>query len=105
MMLSPRPSLFVLLTSGVLFAACSNSNDSNDPDPTPEPQPLVPASLQIVSGNQQHGIINQVLPAAVVVQLLGASGHPVPGRALTFQVISGQGRISQDTARTNASGT
>ena len=47
----------------------------------------------ILSGDQQSGAINTVLPQPLVAQLVAASGAPIPNRAITFTVSASDGII------------
>ena len=47
----------------------------------------------ILSGNLQTGTINSVLPQPLVVQLVSATGSPIPSRAVTFTVTASDGVV------------
>ena len=47
----------------------------------------------ILSGDQQSGVINTVLPQPLVAQLVAANGAPIPNRAITFTVTASDGII------------
>jgi hypothetical protein len=63
-----------------------------------------PAQLQKVSGEAGTAVAGQSVtpPPAVLVQ--DANNHPVAGVAVTFAVLSGQGRITGENAVTDNSG-
>jgi hypothetical protein len=44
-----------------------------------------PASLLIVSGDSQQATVGEVAPQPLVVQLIDASQHPVPGATVIFR--------------------
>jgi len=50
--------------------------------------------LVIVSGNNQSGVINTVLPQPLVVQAVDGLGRPIVNRALTFQVSRSDGTMA-----------
>jgi hypothetical protein len=50
--------------------------------------------LQIVSGNNQSGVINTVLAQPLVVQAVDGLGRPIVNRALTFHVSRSEGTIA-----------
>ena len=45
----------------------------------------VPATLSIVSGNEQSASVGEALPAPLVVQLADAGGLPVAGATVSFR--------------------
>src|SRR5690242_6442820 len=45
----------------------------------------VPATLSIVSGDDQSATVGEALPAPLVVQLADANGLPVPGATVSFR--------------------
>jgi alpha-tubulin suppressor-like RCC1 family protein len=95
-----RPfSLLMLVAAAGLVVACGHTSDLSSPDPVGPP-----ASLRTVSGDEQHGVAGQVLPAPVVVQVVDSSERPVPDQAVTFLVVAGGGSVSAGTVRTNSSG-
>jgi hypothetical protein len=51
------------------------------------PGPGEPASLTIVGGNRQQGAPGEVVPEPLIVELVDAIGHPVPGRVVAFQFL------------------
>jgi len=91
-----QPSILVIAT----LCACT---DSGGPalDTTPGP----PATLVVVSGDEQHGIAGQTLAAPVVIQVVDSNGLPVPDQPLAFTADLGGGTVSIDTGYTNRSGT
>jgi sugar lactone lactonase YvrE len=63
-----------------------------------------PASLAIVSGNNQRGFANAMLPNPLVVKVADQYGNPAPNVTLNFAVTSGGGHLSGNSAVTNVSG-
>src|SRR5690349_7706128 len=79
------------------FAACGG--DAGGPVDHGSPVALVP-----VSGMDQSALVGQALPNPVVVRVVDASAHPVPGQIVNFVVTSGGGHVFAGAAITNASG-
>jgi hypothetical protein len=74
-------------------------------------QQVAGQTLSIVSGNDQSGVINTLLPQPLVVMAANALGQPMPNVALNFSVlksdgfmISGQQQGRQLTIQTGANG-
>jgi hypothetical protein len=63
-----------------------------------------PASILIVSGNQQTGTTNQAFPAPLVIQVVDAQGNPVSGAPVTWAVSQGSATLNNVSTSTNASG-
>jgi Bacterial Ig-like domain (group 1) len=61
-----------------------------------------PASVGVVSGNNQSAPVNTALPQPLVVQVNDAGGNPIAGVSVTFAAPSGT--LSSASATTNASG-
>ena len=61
-----------------------------------------PASLQIVSGNNQIGVVNTTLLQPLVIQVNDSGGNPITGVSVVFSAPSGT--ISGSPATTNSSG-
>ena len=66
--------------------------------------PAPPATLTILSGDDQTGAVDSLLPQALTVEVTDAFGNPVPGVTVTFAVASGGGQVSTTAATTNSSG-
>jgi uncharacterized protein (TIGR03437 family) len=64
-----------------------------------------PASLSIVSGNNQTGTIGTTFGQKLVVKITGADGNPFAGAAVTFAVASGSASASPTTATSGIDGT
>jgi Autotransporter beta-domain/Calx-beta domain/Bacterial Ig-like domain (group 1) len=63
-----------------------------------------PASLAIVSGNNQQGRLGQTLLQPLVVRLLDQLGAPIPGVAVQWSVTKGDATLSGTTNVTDAQG-
>lgn len=69
-------------------------------------------SLDLLSGNGQTAPVGGVLPDPIRVRIVDGSDRPVPGRLVTFEVVSGGGAVDADgggeapadTAATDADG-
>ena len=86
-----------LLVSVVLFLSCNDS-------PTESEEPRVPASLDIVAGDQQQGVVGSELPNPLVVRVEDANGLPIIGQLVNFRVTSGGGSVFAGSGLTNALG-
>ncbi|HET8622011.1 MAG TPA: Ig-like domain-containing protein [Gemmatimonadales bacterium] len=69
------------------------------------PADAAPATLTVVAGNNQTAQVGEALAAAIVLRVSDATGRPVSGAHVSFQVASGTGgSISPATGTTNSSG-
>ena len=91
-----RFRIILASVAGALAAACT-SEFPMDPDESA-------IAMQIVSGDLQQGIVEQELPAPLVVRVLDARGRPVKGRIVNFHVTAGGGSVYAGDGLTNASG-
>src|SRR6185436_19703642 len=89
-----RLPVLVVLALAVAYACQS---DTTAPD-------IVPASLDIVSGQEQTGRVNEELPEPLVVRVVNAAGQPLPGQIINFRVVKGGGSVFAGAASTNAEG-
>lgn len=62
------------------------------------------ASLALVSGSGQSGIVGQELPDAIVVRATDGRGVPVQGQLINFHVTAGGGSVFAGASITNAAG-
>ena len=62
------------------------------------------STLEIVSGNNQMGVVGTTLPNPLVVIAKDQNGNPVSGVEVIFSVIQGGGYVSPPQATTDASG-
>jgi hypothetical protein len=63
-----------------------------------------PATLTIVSGNNQTAVAGTTLPLPLVVRVTDQNGNVVPGVVVTFSVTGGNGSLSAASATTDANG-
>jgi len=60
---------------------------------------LTPASIEIVSGDNQFGNIGTLLPEDLVVRVLNDDGVGLPFAGVTFTIISGGGTLSKGNTK------
>ena len=91
-----KRSLFigVACVAGSCLFACT---DTNAPDHTP-------ASLEIVSGQEQSGTVGEELPSSIVARVLNGGGNPIAGQIVNFRVVKGDGSVFAGAAISNADG-
>jgi hypothetical protein len=89
----PRGS--TLLAVMLLAAACGD-------DPTTPP--AEPSELRIESGDQQSGPVAEVLPQPLLVRVVDATGSPLAGVAVSWQVTAGGGSLEASSTSTGADG-
>ena len=65
---------------------------------------LAAASLEIVSGNSQAGMVGSTLAAPLVVKVADQFNNPLPGAAVSFSIVSGGGSLGSPSATANGSG-
>ena len=66
--------------------------------------PPTPTSLAIVSGDNQEGVIGELLSNPFIVEVRDQYRDPMEGVTVTFAVIAGDGTLSATTAMTGANG-
>ena len=95
---SPRfgPLVLLLGVSPVVLAGCAGS-EGTSPDDTP-------ASISIVSGNNQTGEVDSPLDAGLVAVVKNAGGDGLSGRTVQWTVIAGGGTLGAPSSTTSASG-
>jgi acyl-CoA thioesterase I len=64
-----------------------------DGDPPPPPPSVQPDSFHIVSGNGQTGVVHNILPEPLVVQVVDENDDPAPDVQLHFESRSGNGAV------------
>ncbi len=65
---------------------------------------LLPSDLVVAQGNNQTAKPSGPLPNPIVIRVLGPNNVPMKGIAVAFQVVTGGGLISPQSALTNALG-
>lgn len=95
-MLRIRPATTSLVACSLL--ALNGCLDPTDPEPGP------PATLTIQGGNEQEAAAGSALPDPLAVEVLDASGDPVPGVSVTWSVTAGGGSVSPTSSTTNGQG-
>jgi hypothetical protein len=63
-----------------------------------------PGQLRAISGYDQQGHVNSVLPELLVVQVVDGAGRPVPNAALRFQTDEPAARLVPPEVPTNENG-
>lgn len=99
---SPRrrrfPWFLALVVSGSI--TCGGGDALTVPDAP------VPASVKVLRGDAQQGLVGEALPDSIVVEVLDAAGNPVPGRVVSFRArdsVPGA-RLSPRIATTDSAG-
>ena len=64
----------------------------------------VPASLTVVSGSGQTGVVGTLLGSTLTVRVIDDLGDPVAGFSISWSVASGGGSVSQASSSTAANG-
>lgn len=62
------------------------------------------ASLDVVAGDLQDGIVGTELAAPLVARVLDANGQPIAGQLMNFRVVRGGGSVFAGSAMTNVDG-
>jgi len=61
-----------------------------------------PDSIAVISGAEQKGEVNSLLPLPLVLGVYDSTGAPVPGVDVTLTVIQGSGSIGTEASQPNA---
>ena len=64
----------------------------------------VPTTLVKIAGTAQQGIVNTMLPAPFVVEVLDQEDRPFAGVLVTFSITAGSGRLSTRRTTTDVTG-
>ncbi|HEX6057429.1 MAG TPA: Ig-like domain-containing protein, partial [Gemmatimonadaceae bacterium] len=86
----------VLVAAGALLGACSDSSGTDDGGP--------PASMEVVGGNGQQGVVGEELVGPLVVKVTDDRGRPVRGQLVNWRVTAGGGSVFAGSALTNREG-
>lgn len=65
---------------------------------------LTPAEVAVVNGAGQRALAGRSLAAPIVLEVRTRTGQPVPGAQVVLTTADGEGRVSPDTARSDARG-
>ena len=87
------------------FLACALFLPSCDDGTDPDPDPAVPASIGIVTGDDQIGEIGEELPVALTVRVTDEDGAPIAGQLVHFVVTEGGGSVVSGAHLTGHDGT
>ena len=66
--------------------------------------PPVPATVSIISGDNQTGVTDEALANPFAVEVRDQNGNPMAGVTVTFTVSAGGGSLSDTSVRTDANG-
>jgi hypothetical protein len=62
---------------------------------------ILPTELLIVQGNSQAARVGTALTTPIVIRVVGPNNVPIPGMTVGFQILSGSGSITPQSAVTN----
>lgn len=93
-----RPIRSIALAT--LLVACGG--EAPAPSTSPPATPAPPAAITAAGSTQLEGVVGAVTEP--VASVADAQGRPLAGIAVTFEVVAGQGTVSERVARTDASG-
>jgi uncharacterized protein (TIGR03437 family) len=65
---------------------------------------VVVSSVILVSGSGQTTFVATAFPQPIVFQVRDAQGNPIPGIAVSFNIVSGSGSVNPSTLNTDAQG-
>lgn len=91
-----RLTLTALLPT-LLLTACGDDTDPVTPDP-------VPATVEVVSGDDQRAVQGLRLREPVTVRVLDDAGRPLSGAAISFTPSPGHGRADSASVATDGTG-
>ena len=91
-------------SEAIVFTAEGTSSEPPAEETSSEPPLPTPATLTIVSGDNQSGIIGGTLASPFVVDVQDGSGDPSVGVAVTFVVTMGGGSLNPETTVTRPDG-
>jgi hypothetical protein len=63
-----------------------------------------PARVAVLSGNNQFGIVGQVLPNPMVARVTDGLGNAIPGVPITWSVVTGNGTLEEVNPSTDLAG-
>lgn len=86
--------------SVAVLGSCSDGGRA----PTEFSPRLPEASIQVVAGDSQAGVVNTLLPDPLVFRLVDRAGAPIPGRRLHFTVTDGDGAVESSWSLTDTQG-
>lgn len=81
------------------LALVLSCGDSTGPD-----GPGEPATVEILDGQGQNGVVGKELPQALSVRVVDAEGRAVPGAIITFRVVQGGGSVFAESVVSNSEG-
>jgi len=90
------------ILSGIACGLAALSFGCSEKNPT-APN-LVPAFIDIVSGQQQSDTVGKELPQPIVARVRNSDDQPIAGQIVNFRVVKGGGSVFAGAAITNAEG-
>lgn len=94
-----RLRLYIIINCGILAVVLSCGDATTAP-----PKINYPASLIIVSGQDQSALAGTELPGAIQVKVVDSTGKAIRGQLVNFKVVSGGGSVFAGSAITTDSG-
>lgn len=85
------------LLLGIVMAGCGGGGGGTQVDATP-------ASITVVTGNNQTGSAGAALSAPIQVRVFNAQSQPIPNIAVTLSITAGGGSVATTTVTTDANG-
>lgn len=80
----------------LLAAACDSPSEPSNGPPA--------QNVEIVSGDDQDGVVGEQLQAVLAARVLDAEGRPIRGKLVHFRVSSGGGSVEEDSVLTDDQG-
>lgn len=93
-----RLAALPVLVATAFFIGCGKDSGTGPKHVGP------PASLTIVSGDQQQAAVGTELPKPLVAKVVDANGNAIQGQAVNFRVTAGGGSVFAGTSISNADG-
>jgi hypothetical protein len=87
------PATLLMAAAITMVTACDGSTE-----------PPQPAGASATTSVQQAAVVTEAVAAAPAIRVVTTSGRPVPGVAVTFQVVTGGGTVAPASQQTNADG-
>jgi len=97
----PNRGFLAVLLAGALGCA---SGDLLLPEPPGGGENVLLSKFEGANGDRQEGIVGELLPFPLVVQVMTAREQPAIGRRVAFVITSPADTVSPDTAVTNSLG-
>lgn len=94
---------------GIFLTACGGDGvtppgTEPGPDPDPGPEPTAPALIVAGSDTMMSGAVRRTLKDPLVVRVVDADGHRLPGETVRWVVSAGGGTVSDTLTTTDSQG-